>query len=69
MPREFGYPMSAGFGFPIHTSEDILFQKPSAAYEEAYREIADETEEEDPNKTDQPQDPTPLPESPRKLGP
>jgi hypothetical protein len=70
MPGAFGYPMSAGFGCLIHTSEELLFQKPSAAYEEAYREIeeiVDEEEGDDPNKGDSSQALTPVPDSEQNL--
>ena len=63
MPSAFGYSMSAGFGLPIHASEDLIFEKPSDAYEKAYREIeeiVDDGEEERPDGTNQPEVPTPL---------
>jgi hypothetical protein len=43
-----GYPMSSGLGYPsIHASDDLLFQRPSAAYEQAYREIEELDDESD----------------------
>jgi hypothetical protein len=66
MPGALGYPISTGFGCAIHTVEDLLFQKPSAAYEEAYKqieEIIEEGEEEDPNKEGANTAPTPVPNS------
>lgn len=62
MPARFGHSMLGGFDGPMHTSDELIFQKPSAAYVQAYREIEEIIDEEeesgDPNKAGSTQDPS-----------